>query len=491
MDLFTIFFVVFVGVGTTWFHFQKRRRSAKLPPGPYSIPIIGNILQLGTKPHQSLAKLSKIYGPLMSLQLGRIYTVVVTSPEIAKEILQKHDQAFSSRTIAAAAQVQDHHKVSMVYLPIGDEWRKIRKICREQMFSKHRLDASQGLRLDKLQKLRDYVQNCCENGRVVNIAEAALITTLNLMSATLFSIQVTDFDSESTQQFKKSMESLTNIVAAPNLGDFFPILKPLDLQGIQKKSEFYFAKMLGFIDDIINERLESRGSSSVKKNDFLETLLDLNQDQEYVFSINFIKHMLLDLFFAGSDTTASTAEWAVAELLLNSEKLRKAKDELKSVIGEKKQVEESDMAKLPYFQAVIKEVLRLHPAAPLLVPRKSDYDVQVSGYVIPKDAQIFVNVWAFSRDESVWSNPDSFEPERFLERKLDFWGRDFEFIPFGSGRRICPGLALADRMLPMLVATLIHNFDWKFEAGVVPELTDKFGLVLHKALPLKAIPIKP
>lgn len=187
------------------------------------------------------------------------------------------------------------------------------------------------------------------------------------------------------------------------------------------------------------------------------------------------------------------AEWAMAELLLNPEKLRKAKHELSSVIGQNKQVEESDMSRLPYLQAVVKEVFRCHPAAPLLVPRKSDYDVEVEGYVIPKDAQILVNVWAFSKDANLWSNPGVFEPERFLDRKMDYRGQDFELIPFGSGRRICPGLPLADRMLPMLVATLLHNFDWELESGVAKplDMTTKFGIVLRKEVPLKAIPIIP
>nr|UXG91338.1 miltiradiene/abietatriene hydroxylase [Callicarpa americana] len=496
MDFFAFFIVLLFVVWATWFHFLRQRSgAAKLPPGPYPLPIIGNILQLSKTPHQSLAKLSKTYGPLMSLHLGSMYTIVVSSPEIAKEILQKHDQAFSSRTIPAAAQAHDHDKVSMAYLPVGNEWRKIRKICREQMFSTHRLEESQVLRQEKLQKLSDYLQKSCDRGRVVNIAEATFITTLNLMSATLFSIQVTDFDSDATQEFKKTFEDLTNIVAVPNFGDFFPFLKPMDLQGIQRKSEFYFGKMLGFIDDLINQRLQSRGASSLKKNDLLETLLDLSQGSEYEFiSIKVIKHMFLDLLFAGSDTTASTAEWAMTELLLNPEKMSKAKHELRTVIGENKQVQESDISRLPYFQAVIKEVLRCHPPAPLLIPHKSDYDVQIRGYMIPKETQILVNVWALGREPSVWSNPNSFEPERFLDRKIDFRGQDFEFIPFGSGRRICPGLPLADRMLPIMVATLIHNFDWKLEPGVKPEqvdTTEKFGQALHKAVPLRAIPIKP
>ncbi|KAI3473004.1 hypothetical protein Pfo_030087 [Paulownia fortunei] len=497
MGFFAIFFLLLL-MAWTFFHFlrwdSRQRRAAKLPPGPYPFPIVGNILQLGQNPHRSLAKLSKTYGPLMSLHLGSIYTVVVSSPEIAKEILQKHDQAFSSRSIPAAGEAHDHHKISVTYLPVGSQWRKLRKLSKEHMFTTPRLEATQGLRQEKLQKLGDFVQQCCDSGRVVNIGEAAFITTLNLMSATLFSAEVTTFDSDATQEFKETFEGVMNIIGIPNFADYFPVLKPIDPQGIQRKSEFYFGKLLAFIEDLINQRLRSRSTSLdfPKKTDLLETLLDLHQGSEYELSINDIKHLLLDLFVAGSSTTAGATEWTMTESLLNPEKLSKAKHELRTVIGDNKQVQESDISRLPYFQAVIKEVFRYHTPGPLLIPRKSEYDVEVGGYIIPKGTQILINVWAMGREPSLWSNPDSFEPERFLDKKIDFKGQDFELIPFGSGRRICPGLPLANRMLHMTVATLIYYFDWKLEPGMEPvDTTEKFGLSLHKAVPLKAIPIKP
>ncbi|KAL0366225.1 UNVERIFIED_CONTAM: Ferruginol synthase [Sesamum radiatum] len=401
----------------------------------------------------------------MSLQLGSIYTVVVSSPELAREVLQKHDQVFSGRTIAAAAQVHDHHKISMAYLPVGKEWQTIRKICKEQMFSTHRLDASQGLRREKLQKLCDYVCRCCISGRVVN-------------------------------ELKETIEGVAKIVGAPNLADFFPVLKKIDPQGIQRQAKYYFGRLLGMFEEIINQRLQSRKApdGSPKKKDLLEALLDLSQGREYELSCKQINHLLVDLFVAGSDTTSSTVEWAMTELLLSPEKMAKAKNELKSVIGENKQVEESDISRLPYLQAVVKEIFRYHPAGPLLIPRKAEDDVEINGYMIPKNTQIFVNAWAIGRDPSIWSNPSSFEPKRFLDSNIRFKGQDFMLIPFGSGRRMCPGWLLSDRMLHLMVASLIHNFGWKFEPGVKPKDVDteeKFGLSLHKLIPLKAIPVKP
>nr|AHZ12854.1 CYP76 [Plectranthus barbatus] len=485
--------VVIAVVLAIWFECRRRRRSAKLPPGPYPFPIIGNILQLGSSPHLSITKLSKTYGPLMSLRLGQIYTVVVSSPEMAREVLQKHDLAFSRRMVPAAAQSMGHHKSSLVFLPVGDDWRKIRKICKEQMLLSQRMQGSEWLRQAKLGTLLEYVRHCCDEGRVVNVAQAIFICTLNLMSATLFSIQVAEFESDAAQEFKKAVENITRAVAVPNLGDYFSILKPLDLQGIKRNADFHLARMLGLIEDIINERLQSRSASSPKKSDLLETLLDggTGEDEDQL-TINFISHVLLDLFFAGSDTTATTAERAMSELLRNPEKMQRAKQEMRSVIGPDKQVQESDMTRLPYLRAIIKETLRCYPAAPFLIPRKSDCEVEIGGYVIPNSTQILVNVWAYSKDAKLWPDPDEFMPERFLDRKINYRGRDYELIPFGSGRRMCPGLELADRMVPMLLATLIHNFDWELEPGAQSlDMTSSFGINLRKAIPLKAIPIKP
>ena len=185
----------------------------------------------------------------------------------------------------------------------------------------------------------------------------------------------------------------------------------------------------------------------------------------------------------------------MAEILRNQEILLKAQAELEQVIGKGKLVEESDIALLPYLQAIIKETFRLHPAVPLLLPRKAELDVEIGGYVVPKGAQVLINAWAIGRDPNTWDNPNLFRPERFLglENEIDFMGRNFELIPFGGGRRICPGLPLAKRMLPSMLGSLINCFDWKLEDGVVPEtmnMKEKFGLSLQMAQPLRAVPNK-
>ena len=182
----------------------------------------------------------------------------------------------------------------------------------------------------------------------------------------------------------------------------------------------------------------------------------------------------------------------MAELMHNPEVLSKAQLELNEVIGKGNPVEESDIARLPYLQAIIKETFRMHPAGPLLVPRKAESDVEIEGLTVPKGAQVLVNAWAIGRDPSIWDDPNSFKPERFLGSEIDVRGRNFELLPFGSGRRICPGLPLAMRMLHLMLGSIIHFFDWKLEDGVTPQsmsMDDKCGLALEMAKPLRAIPI--
>ncbi|KAL3500052.1 hypothetical protein ACH5RR_039145, partial [Cinchona calisaya] len=198
-----------------------------------------------------------------------------------------------------------------------------------------------------------------------------------------------------------------------------------------------------------------------------------------------------DLFIAGSDTSAITTEWAMAELLRKPEAMQKAREEIIQTIGCERSIKESDIDQLPYLQAVVKETMRLHPAAPLLLPYKASKDTQIFGFTIPKNSQVLVNAWAIGRDPNHWENPASFLPERFLGSDLDYKGRDFEYIPFGAGRRICPGMPLAIRMVNLMLASIIQALRWRLPDGTTTEnldMEEQFGVTLRKAVPLCAIP---
>ncbi|KAL9228968.1 hypothetical protein vseg_004492 [Gypsophila vaccaria] len=490
MDYYTIILALFAIFATILFlNLFTKHAKPKLPPGPNTWPIIGNIHMLGDRPHRSVAELVKSYGPIMSLKLGTITTVVISFPEIAREMFLNHDLALSSRSFPDASRETNHDKLSMVWLPVGPKWRNLRKIVTVQLFTNQRLDASQFLRQKKVNDLIDHVTTCVKTGLYVDIGKAAFVTSLNLLSNTCFSIDLASHDSVYSQEFKSTVWNLMEEGGKPNISDFFPIIRKFDVQGVRKRIKGHFLKMLGNFEKIIDERLSDMKSSG--KNDVLETLLELVKGNE--LSLDEVKHMLLDLFVAGTDTTSSTLEWAMSELLRNPDKLANAQNETDRVIGKNNYpIQESDIAKLPYIQAVIKETLRLHPPAPFLVPHKAESEVELCGYFIPKNAQIWVNVWSIGRDTNVWPDAMSFTPERFLGSEIDVKGRDFELIPFGSGRRMCPGMGLAHRMVHLMLANLVHSFNWKHANGVNCEdidMEEKFGITLQKVQPLLGMPL--
>ncbi|GJZ11314.1 cytochrome P450 [Tanacetum coccineum] len=196
-----------------------------------------------------------------------------------------------------------------------------------------------------------------------------------------------------------------------------------------------------------------------------------------------------ELFIAGTDTVVSTIEWAMAELLKNKEIMDKVQEELKREINSNS-IMEYDFSHLTYFNAFIKETLRLHPVVPLLLPRRAVEACEVMNYTIPQNSQIWVNVWAIGRDPKVWEDPNTFKPERFIGSHLDFTGHDYEFIPFGGGRRMCPGIPSGIKSLQTILATLIHEYDWVLPSNENPaklDMNEKFGVTLQKEKPLELI----
>ncbi|KAL1812600.1 hypothetical protein ACET3Z_022665 [Daucus carota] len=495
MEIFFIS-VLCILLAFSLFLLQKNHMKAvqKLPPGPCPLPVIGNIHNLGKHPHKSLANLAQVYGPIMSLRLGRITTIIISSPTAAREVLQKQDLAFSTRPHPDAIRAQDHFKFSVAWLPVGNQWRNLRKIMSSYIFTTSKLDANHHLRTNKVQELVGYVTKCSERGEAVDIGCAAFQTALNLLSNTMFSKDMVDpYHGSDTKEFKDTVWNIMKEAGTPNFVDYFPILRAFDPQGIKRRSSVYFGKLIKLFDGMVNERLELKklGADNSLSADVLDELLKLLRTNE--IEKRHANHLLTDLFAAGTDTTSSTVEWTMAEVLRNPETvLAKAKAELDQVIGKGKIVEEADISKLTYLQCIVKETARLHPPVPFLLPRQVTEDVELSGYIIPKNSQVMVNVWAFGRDPTLWEKPLSFHPERFMDSKVDMYGHDYELIPFGAGRRKCPGLPLAMRMVPVMVGTLINCFDWKLEGGIAPgdlDMEDKFGITLAKLHPLRAVAI--
>ncbi|CDY27378.1 BnaC04g50270D [Brassica napus] len=422
---------------------RSSTRSAMLPPGPPPLPIIGNIHQVGKLPHRSFADLSRTYGPIMHLKFGSLNTVIVTSPEAAREVLRTHDQILSGRMSPNTIRSINHHKVSVAWIhPSSARWRLLRKLSVTNLFSPQRIDATKALRMKKVQELVRFMEASSEREEAVDISRASFITTLNIISNILFSVDLCSYGSEKSNGFHDSIIGGMEAAGSPDLANFFPFLRFLDLQGNTKKmklcSERLFKVFRGFINTKTAEKSLRNNPKDAPNSDFLDVLLheaELENDD--------IEHLLLDMFVAGTDTTSSTLEWAMAELLTNPETMAKAQAEIERMIGQNGFLQEPD---------------------------------------------VLVNVWAIGRDPGVWENPNQFEPERFLGKDIGVKGRDYELTPFGAGRRICPGLPLALKTVSLMLVSLLYSFDWKLPNAV--NMDETFGITLHKANSLHAVPVK-
>ncbi|KAG8384440.1 hypothetical protein BUALT_Bualt04G0118100 [Buddleja alternifolia] len=253
-------------------------RGKKLPPGPTPLPIIGSLHLLGDQPHQSLAQLAKKYGPLICIRLGFINTVVISSAAMAKEVLQKQDLVFSTRTVPDAIHAHDQFKYSVVWLPVANRWRSLRKALNSNMFSGNRLDANQHLRVRKVQELIAYCRKSSQTGAAVDVGRAAFRTSLNLLSNTIFSKDLTDPFSDSAKEFKELVGNIMVEAGKPNLVDFFPVLEKIDPQGIRRRMTIHFGKVIDLFHGLISERLEKGKSQNAGTTDVIDVLLTASKE---------------------------------------------------------------------------------------------------------------------------------------------------------------------------------------------------------------------
>ncbi|KAK4802528.1 hypothetical protein SAY86_000731 [Trapa natans] len=400
--------------------FLLKPNRQRLPPGPIGFPILGSIPQLGSKVHQSLAQMAKRHGPLMSLRLGSKIAVLVTSVEVAREMLGTHEKAFSDRPVADAIGAQPNPELTVAWVTSDQLWRSRRRTCTIHLFSPISLDAHQKIRHEKVRQLVRYIEmKHAAAEEPVDIGKVAFATILNLISSTVLSVDAVDPEFESAQEFKDLVWRIMEDFARPNLSDFFRLLRPFDLQGLRRNVTGCFERLYEILEEIIEKRVKERAAAAAegvatgRNCDFLDVLLDQCQEEGSGVDRLHVKALVSELFIAGSDTTSTTIEWAMAELLRNPKVLEKARQEILTVVGLQRPIQESDINNLPYLQAIVKETLRLHPATPLLIPHKAKHDVEVLGYVVPKDAMVMVNVWAIARDPSNWTDPLEFRPERF------------------------------------------------------------------------------
>lgn len=485
------------GLALIWVVLIFTKKSTKnqpsLPPGPRALPLVGNLLSLDPELHCYFSDLSKTYGPILTLWLGKKAGIVITSPAVAREVLKDQDTTFANRDVPEAGREATYGGTDIVWTPYGAEWRMLRKICVREMLSGSTLDSVYTLRRKELRQTIKFIHS--QAGKPVNVGEQMFLTVLNVITEMMWGGTVEGAERASLgAEFRQVVNEMTSLLGAPNVSDFYPSLARFDLQGIRKNTRILANRFDAIFERMIQQRskMEKKDEESdTKTKDFLQFLLKLKEDEDakIPFTMTHLKALLMDMVVGGTDTTSNTVEFALAEMMNKPDVLKRVQQELETVVGKQTAVEESDIPKLPYLYAVMKEVLRLHPALPLLVPHSPSKTSIIAGYTIPKGARVFINVWAIHRDPLIWENPLEFKPERFLGSKSwDYNGNDFSYFPFGSGRRICAGTTMAERMFMFSLASLVHSFDWSLPEGEQMNLDEKFGIVLKKRNPLVAIP---
>ncbi|TXG73452.1 hypothetical protein EZV62_002031 [Acer yangbiense] len=462
-----------------------------LPPGPKGWPLIGALPLLGTMPHVTLAEMAKKYGPVMYLKMGTCDMVVASTPDAARAFLKTLDLNFSNRPPNAGATHLAYNAQDMVFAHYGPRWKLLRKLSNLHMLGGKALHDWSQVRAVELGHMLRAMCDSSRKGEPVVVPEMLTYAMANMIGQVILSRRVFATKGSESNEFKDMVVELMTSAGFFNIGDFIPSIAWMDLQGIERGMKKLHNKFDVIITKMIKEHMASTHERKGKP-DFLDVVMANREitDSEKLTITN-IKALLLNLFTAGTDTSSSIIEWALAELLKKPSILKRAHEEMDQVIGRNRRLEESDIPKLPYLQAVCKEAYRKHPSTPLNLPRVSTQACVVNGYYIPKNTRLSVNIWAIGRDTDVWDNPLEFKPERFLSEKyakIDPRGNDFELIPFGAGRRICAGTRMGIVLVEYILGTLVHSFDWKLPNGVDGlNMDEAFGLALQKFVPLSAL----
>ncbi|KAK7262085.1 hypothetical protein RJT34_29645 [Clitoria ternatea] len=465
----------------------------ELPPGPWKLPIIGNLHQLavaGTLPHYTLRNLAHKYGPLMHLQLGEISAVVVSSPDMAKEIMKTHDLNFVQRPQLLCPKILAYDSTDIAFAPYGDYWRQMRKICTVELLSPKRVQSFTFIREDEVAKLIKSVLLSASTASSFNVSKSVFSLVSTFVSRAAFG-KKSEHEDALLSLLKKGVE----LTGGFDLADLFPSMKPIHLiTRMKAKLEDMKKELDKILEIIVKEHESNHGKGEPSEENLVDVLLRLQRSGtlQIPITLDNIKAVIWDIFGAGTDTSATVLEWAMSELMRNPRVMKKAQAEIREAFKGKKKICEVDMDELSYLKSVIKETMRLHPPVPLLLPRECREECKVGGYEIPLKTKVIVNAWALGRDPKYWYDAEKFIPERFDGSDFDFKISNFEYIPFGAGRRVCPGILLGLANIELPLAALLYHFDWEFPNGMQPEdldMAESFGAAVGRRNNLYLIPI--
>ncbi|EPS67243.1 hypothetical protein M569_07532, partial [Genlisea aurea] len=498
-----------------------RRQSPNLPPSPARLPIIGNLHQIGFLPHRSLKSLSDRYGPLMLLRLGASPVLIVSSSAAAREIMKVQDVVFADRPYVGMGEKLFYGSRDLAFAPYGEYWRQMRSICAIHLFSIKKVESFSRIREEEVSNTINKIRaiGTSSSSAVVNLSEMIVKYTNDVICrATLGRKYGDDSDGE---RFKDLLAELARILGTVDFEDYIPWLGRWinRFNGFDSRIDGLARELDEFLESILRQRREKTKKKEINEEEeessssFIDILLEFQMENRIkspvedeaikavilvsrlIYTGNYFEGVFFffgskqDMFAAGTDTISTAIEWTMAELLKNPTSMKILREEMTSF-----EISKANLDEMRYLKAVIKETFRLHPPIPLLMPHKSTRRTTVFGYDVAPQMRVIINAWAIGQDPSLWEDPEQFKPERFLKddtaEGIDYRGLNFELIPFGAGRRGCPGMAFATSTMLPIIAKLVQNFHLSLPDGekeIDLEMNEAPGISVTKKYPLLVV----
>ncbi|KAJ8773258.1 hypothetical protein K2173_028435 [Erythroxylum novogranatense] len=468
-------------------HFLHKLQN--LPPNPYpSLPIIGHLYLLKTPLHRALARLSYSHGPLLFFRFGSRPVLVVSSPSLAEECLTKNDMVFANRPRFTVGKHLGYNYTTMAWASYSDHWRNLRRISSIEVLSANRLQMLSSIRAEEIKSTIRRLAN--QQNEAVEMRTVFFELTLNIMMRMIAGKRYfgeNGADLKEVKKFQQIVAETTRLSGLPYISDYLPFMRWAERRKEKEMTELH-KRRDEFMQSLIEAQRKGLRSGSYslseEKKNMIEVLLSLQEREPEYYTDEIIRGLMIVLLVGATEPSVSTMEWAVALLLDHPEILKKAQKEIDDQIGHNRLIDESDIARLPYLNNVVQETLRMYSPLPLGVPHESSEDCTVGGFRVPRGTMLIVNLWGIENDPTLWNDPEKFMPERFqgVEGARD----GFRFMPFGSGRRRCPGNGLSMKMIALELGSLIQCFEWDKVCEEKEDMRERTTATISKAKRLQA-----